>query len=726
MALPFSPRASFDLIYDFNIPAQQAKRSYNDGTTNGKHVCIIGNRTAIDTGPGLAFYDCQSVTIIGGYFRPNANGWGRGGGGNYGTGSYAPGLLSFTGIKEQVYLEGVVTDNRNLYVDNPEIGENGGDAIYFAGKEEAADFYAQNCHFTRVRGTQTPAQAHADVFQTSSTTMGKAGIIEFYNCTADCNYQGIFTDPQAPDSGYPPTGVERLRIRRFNIKRFEQPAGGYRLSFIFSSKGNWDARGYPVTYENFWVQGWGTETLENTIWPNHEPGSNSFPDSHQARYGTDSTGRFAHYPGLTATAYPTKPVLGKIYQGAPPGGDFCPIDKVGLNYVQGTDFSTTTPTDPTTPTTATGGGTGGLLNDSWVKSGPGTVTNSPGLVSIISDGAATTSAAQEVTVRAGKLHRFTYTGESQTFTRKIGAAQEGAEYLASGAGVIGLNSHTFTPATDKVWVQFQRLSANTAIAKSLRLVDLDPPNRVARKLNGGSQYFALDVLANGFPALNANFVIGAWWEFQTLPSTGGIYLYDFGVLAPAGSGGGSGRVRLIFDATQNRLVASNQANAASTPYREHYLATPGFAVATPVFIGLAVKSDGDPYPIIGTRRGGGTISGSLPTLQSGIGEQLRIGTTARTTPAAGQYANATIWDAFWHVGSIPSDAVLTALAGGQRPHQISGFTPTYHWPMSSIVDTKDEESISGLATLRQVGAPLPVAPPVAPEPDPLPLGYFML
>jgi hypothetical protein len=354
------------------------------------------------------------------------------------------------------------------------------------------------------------------------------------------------------------------------------------------------------------------------------------------------------------------------------------------------------------------GGTGGLLGNTWIKTGPGTVTNSVGYLSIISDNLAYTSAAQEATVVPGRLHRFSYTGEGFSFSRKVGAAQEGGEYIPLAAGTLGINTHTFTPTTNKVWVQFQRLSKNTAIANDLRLTDLQPPNLAARSLNGTSQFFYQDNAAFGFPMLNANFFIGGWWKFTTLPTTGGVYIYDFGSLLQAGSGG-DGRVRLVYDGAQNRLVASNKATSGN--YREEHIQNPAISVNVPVFLGLGVQANGHAYPVIGNQRGGGVIVGSLPTIQNDLGKQIRIGANARTTPAAGTYANGSVWDVFWHTGSIPSDAVLSAMASGQRPHQITNYTPTYLWPMAAQSATMDEDSITGLSTMRQVASPGVVAAP---------------
>lgn len=370
------------------------------------------------------------------------------------------------------------------------------------------------------------------------------------------------------------------------------------------------------------------------------------------------------------------------------------------------------------------GGTGGLLGTSWITAGPGIVTPGVGIISISSNNAVYTSAAQEVTVRPNFLHRFSYTGEGHTFSRKVGAAQEGGEYIPLAAGVLGVNAETFTPITNKVWVQFQRLSNNTAIANDLRLTDLQPPNLAARSLNGTNQYFYQDNVANGFSGRNANFFIGGWWNLNPLPTTGAPYFYDFGTTDAAASGG-AGRVRLVYDIANNRLVASNMHNSASG-YREHYLENPGFVANTPVFIGIGVKADGDPYPVIGTRRGGGVVGGGMPTLSNVLGQQLRIGTTVRTTPAAGNYVKGSVWDVFWSVGSIPSDAVLNAVAAGQRPHQISGFEPSYLWPMASLSASMDEESIAGLSTMRQVGSPPYIAPPAPPVQESVPLPFFVI
>jgi hypothetical protein len=360
------------------------------------------------------------------------------------------------------------------------------------------------------------------------------------------------------------------------------------------------------------------------------------------------------------------------------------------------------------------GGTGGLLADVWIKSGPGVVTNSKGYLSISSDNVSYTSASQEVTVIPNKLHRFSYTGEGFSLSRKVGSTQEGGEYIPLGTGILNWQATLFTPTTNKVWVQFQRLSSNTAIANDLRLTNLQPPDLAARSLNGAGQYFYQDNATYGFSRLNASFYIGGWWNFSSVSTTAGFYIYDFGMVTTA-TAGGTGRVRLIYDPVNNRLIASNQAMTGA--YREHYLATPGIVANTPLYLGVAVMSNGDPYPVIGTRRGGGTVTGSLPVLQSDLGQQIRIGANARTSPGATSYAAGKVWDVIWHVGSIPPNSALDALAGGQRPQQISGFVPKYLWAMGAPVATMDEDSISELSTMRQVGSPGVVAPPAEPQPE---------
>jgi hypothetical protein len=360
------------------------------------------------------------------------------------------------------------------------------------------------------------------------------------------------------------------------------------------------------------------------------------------------------------------------------------------------------------------GGTGGLLANVWIKSGPGTIANSPGYLSILSDGVSYTSATQEVTVTPGKLHRFSYRGEGVTLSRKVGSTQEADNYIPSAAGVLGTQNIPFTPTTNKAWVQFQRLSNNTAIANDLRLSNLDPKAGSARILNGSGQYFYQDNQTFQFTRTNANFYIGGWWNFSAVSPTSGFYIYDFGIVTTATTAG-VGRVRLIFDPVQNRLIASNQAMTGA--YREQYFVNPGFVAGTPVYLGIAVGSNGDPYPVLGTRRGGGTVSGSLPVVQADLGQQIRIGANARTSPSAASYAAGKVWDVIWNIGGIPPDTALNAMALGQRPHQITGFTPSYHWPMVGPTTTHDEESINLLSTLRQVGSPgIEAAPPDEPAP----------
>ena len=170
MALPYSPyQTTYDVVVDLDLTPDT--RTFNSGTYNGMHVKVIGRRNVIDQRRGLCFFDCASVTIIGGHFEPPANGFALNSGGGV-----APGTLSFTGCGS-VYLEGVVVDNKNLIVTDANIasmGANGGDAIYFSSgnsrsRYTGGNFTAQNCAFLNVRGVQTTPNgsvaAHGDIFQ---------------------------------------------------------------------------------------------------------------------------------------------------------------------------------------------------------------------------------------------------------------------------------------------------------------------------------------------------------------------------------------------------------------------------------------------------------------------------------------------------------------------------------------------------------------------------------
>lgn len=334
MALPFTPwDTSFDFVYDLSVPAQRNKRVFNDGTTNGKKVLILGDPNEWYDLGCFAFYDMLSVMIIGGKYRPPVNGWAINNGGGY-----APATFTFTNCG-RVWIEGTEVDNVNLFVDNtPSASENGGDACYIAGKTANTRICTIQNHWKNVRGAQNPSDAHADVLQIGSNTMGHCADVEVFRQTSTGNYQHYFLDPQAGVSGNVDGGMDSLRMRQVNCRR-SQNVTGFREFFWYSSQGNWDARGCPIILEDCWADGAPGEGLEGTVWPANTPGSNNFPSAYQGKIGSDSTGRYMHWPDLPTV----HKISGRVYQGVPPGGDFCPEGAVGFGYFQGKDIRENTP-----------------------------------------------------------------------------------------------------------------------------------------------------------------------------------------------------------------------------------------------------------------------------------------------------------------------------------------------------------------------------------------------
>lgn len=487
MALPFSPRGTYTRTIDLNVTDI---RTFNSTTYWGQHILIIP-KTTIDTSRALVFWSAASVTIIGGHFRPGANGWGYNA--ESGTGSKAPGTLNFNNCGE-VYLEGVLIDNQNLFVDNPEQGENGGDAVFLSGKSANTNFTVQNCAWINVRGVQIPLEAHADIFQTASRTQGATGAVNFYNFTGSGDYQGFFLDPQTRPSGvtdYPDGKIGSITLRKVNLKRTAQKTLKHQLLFLFSSEDAYNSRGYPATFDEVWLDGLTGDTLEDLVWPRNGPASNGqFTNvKYQATFDTDSTGRYAEWRGLTD---PGKIVSGKVYEGSPPTGDFCPPNLIGLGYVQGTEI---TPGGVVTPTyrstlparfaaittqtfldlrrTLAGSSVLDAItltpvaDGVWTEEGTGTMTvNSPTSIDLVASG--TKSARVTYPTIPGQNYVFTFDLAGQAANVSVGTNPAANNLNGGILSPIGTgNQVSFTALTSISYVKFA-----TTVSGSLFLSNL--------------------------------------------------------------------------------------------------------------------------------------------------------------------------------------------------------------------------------------------------------------
>ena len=727
MALPYAPYVTnYDVIVDLDVTPDT--RTFNSGTYNRKNVLVIGRRTVIDQRRGLCFFDCASVTIIGGHFEPPVNGFPLNSGGGV-----APGTLSFQGCGS-VYLEGVVTDNKNLIVTDANIasmGANGGDAIYFSGGNSRSlylngNFTAQNCCFLNVRGVQTTpggsVKAHGDVFQTGSSTQGKAGHVRFYNVTASCDYQGFFLDPQRASAATSTTtyyagGNAGVTFNRVNIKRSRDPGADYRLIFLFSAMDNYNTRGYPVSFTNVYAEGPNSEPVEQLVFPYNQASSYGHTDKYQAKILTEGGRRYAHYPGLTDAG---KQVVGRVWQGAPPGGDFVTTAQVGRNYTQGTDLVNATPVDPnpnpnpTYPTpVAVPAGANMIKAANWIAGGTGTtsISATSGYLTITPANDTTrTYLRQQLLTEVGKTYWVSWDlVTSNVMWRMLGTTENGTDILNVNVSAVSENKFVFTATTTTTWLEFNRVSAGAASVGSVRCEEVTPGRATARRLNGRNQFFKFDAAAAGMTVPNSNQFLGGWVKFQII-SNSTSYILDFGT-PDAATVGGQQRVRVFYDPGNVKLAA---ATGGATLYSENSITNAGLTADTWHYIGVIVGADRTVKIVYDTTIGGTTTTTNIPEAGNFL-QSLHLGSRSGTTPAS--FGPVILSDWIWCNGFIPTNQQILALAGGNRPTAVSGLTPTHYWTLDGTATTEDSKT--GTATLTALTAPASVVGPdfIVPPPD---------
>lgn len=733
MPLPYAPYVTnYDVIVDLDVTPDT--RTFNSGVYNRKNVKVIGRRNVIDQRRGLCFFDCASVTIIGGHFEPPVNGFAINSGGGV-----APGTLSFQGCGS-VYLEGVVTDNKNLIVTDANIasmGANGGDAVYFSGGNSKSlylngNFTAQNCCFLNVRGVQTTpggsVKAHGDVFQTGSTTQGKAGHVRFYNVTASCDYQGFFLDPQKASAATSTTtyyagGNAGVTFNRVNIKRSREPGSDFRLIFLFSAMDNYNTRGYPVSFNEVYAEGLNNEPIEQMVFPYNQASSYGHTDKYQAKILTEGGRRYAHYPGLTDAG---KQVIGRIWQGAPTGGDFVTTTQVGRNYTQGTDLvNGSTPVDPNptpNPTypvpVAVPAGSNMIKSANWIAGGTGTTAisaTSGNLTVTPANDTTRTYFRQQLLTEAGKTYRITWDlVTSNQMWRMLGTTENGTDIVNINVSLVSENQIVFTATTTSVWLEFNRVSAGGATVGSVRCEEVPPNRGSARRLNGRNQVFKIDAAAAGLRTANRLQYFGGWFKFQIMP-TAAAYILDCAI-PDAVATGGQQRARILYDPSVPKIMASNAGgSAAGNKYAENYVSSSGLAADQWHYVGMRLASDGAVTVIYDKTIGGTTTGTGVPEVANYFGT-IQLGARTGATPTS--YAPVILSDWIWCNGFVPTSAQIMALAAGNLPNAVSGLTPTHYWPFNGTGATEGSATATA-ATLTAPTAPATVVGPelIVPPPD---------
>jgi hypothetical protein len=359
----------------------------------------------------------------------------------------------------------------------------------------------------------------------------------------------------------------------------------------------------------------------------------------------------------------------------------------------------------------------------WTPLGTGTVTvnATTRAVTIVpaGDGTATT-ARQQIATEVGKTYWWTY--ELQTSTqcwRSIGTTAGGTDIVNVNVSTVSENKFVFTATTTSVWIELTRTSSGTTRTGNHRFEEAPPGVALGRRLNGTNQYLKLDVAAAGLRTSNTLQYIGGWFKFQYTP-TAMSYLLDWAV-PDLTTTGGAQRCRIFYDPTVPKIAASNSGSAANgNRYMEDaHTGTPTADVWR--YIGVSLAANGA-VTCIYDDSVSGTPSGSAPDVGNYL-TVLHLGSRNNTT--ASGFAPVAYADWVWCEGFIPTNAQITELMAGKRPADISGFSPTYYWPLEGSATV--ESSTGGVADLTANAQPGTVIGPYYTLPvseDILPLLMF--
>jgi hypothetical protein len=387
-----------------------------------------------------------------------------------------------------------------------------------------------------------------------------------------------------------------------------------------------------------------------------------------------------------------------------------------LTYAAGIDLVETTPPDP--------------IPDPDPDPLPETVTlvNIPNL---ITPGGWTTGGASGVAVdRTTGEVRFVKSGTTKSYARYIATTKLDTKYwlvysqtsamlgvgrqigTAAGMGNVVAYAETlgadvkieFTAVSTQTHIEFSRSAVGTVSADAIILQEV-PENRTsARRLNGRTQSFRLDAFATGLRTANHLFYLGGWVRLLYVPM-GAIYVLDFGRSDVVSTVPGAGRVRVVYDPINSKLLAST-GSFDGLAYRETTLTT-ALIADTWYHIGLIVQENAD-VTLLFNKVMGTAPTGTIPTpSDTDVCRVLRLGARVGATTS---FAAMSCSDWVWCSGFIPPMAYIEALASGTQPGAISGFQPTYHWPMVQTGAT--EPSTSRFADPSEVGT-VPGTPLVA-------------
>ncbi len=195
-------------------------------------------------------------------------------------------------------------------------GEDLSEGIQIASPEAIIQLQNIRIEHVHARDQSGFSDNHPDLIQ----PWGDAREIRIDRFTGSSDYQGIFLKCDYGDTD--PCQLGKVIIRRTNI--IGDPTARY-LFWVEQRAGSGE-----VVLEDFWIDvpehRWASEgRLARAVWPDYR--QDAFGEQ-RAYITTESSGlEYATWPNMIP------PILGRVMEGMPPGGDFVPEGMAGIGYV---------------------------------------------------------------------------------------------------------------------------------------------------------------------------------------------------------------------------------------------------------------------------------------------------------------------------------------------------------------------------------------------------------
>jgi hypothetical protein len=211
--------------------------------------------------------------------------------------SDARAIYILDGVTGTVHIEGVLIDTLN--------DDSWGDAI--AIKAPQATVQVQNVRVNNLKGMSGTNGFHGDIIQ----PWGGVKELRVDKLTGSSTYQGLFIRRDLGDIG-------QVKVRRTNLVALPALTGSEGGGQMVWMSGTNSTGVRPLySYSDVYVRPRPTNTLGFAVWPEADDPSTPFV------IGADGLGQ---WPALSN-------VIGGVWGGSPPGGDFVPSGVAGTGYV---------------------------------------------------------------------------------------------------------------------------------------------------------------------------------------------------------------------------------------------------------------------------------------------------------------------------------------------------------------------------------------------------------